>query len=123
MKCRLCDKIMKGRENRHKGRCNGCNLKVRRHRLKLAGVKYLGGKCVECGFSGNYNCFDFHHKGDLPKEHEIGKIIGIKSWETLRKELDKCELLCANCHRLEHTKIDSLFDREVQNYAGVLLDF
>ena len=63
-------------------------------------IKYLGGKCHNCGFTGNRACFDFHHVDG--KDHQWTKL-RLKSWDKVITELDRCILLCANCHRLEHT--------------------
>jgi len=41
---------------------------------------------------------DFHHKDDTLKEFTISGWYNL-SWEKLRKELDKCVILCSNCHR------------------------
>lgn len=55
---------------------------------------------------------EFHHyKGS--KKFNIGKSIAVKSWSTVRKELKKCELLCSNCHRVEHADRSQEFLREV----------
>ena len=76
----------------------------KREQLKEKCLQYLGGKkCKHCGI--NYlpiSCYDFHHvKGD--KEDTLSRMIGSgKEWYLLKKELDKCVVLCANCHRLIH---------------------
>jgi hypothetical protein len=97
--CLICDKITSSRRKR----CDGCNTKIRRYRAKKTAVEYLGGECNRCGWSGNLSVFDFHHKN--PKLKDFGPSsdeLANKSWSLVKKELDKCELLCANCHRLEH---------------------
>ncbi len=56
--------------------------------------------CADCGYSEHPAALDFDH---LP-EHE--KMFGVKdgiasvSWERLRAEVEKCEVVCANCHRV-----------------------
>lgn len=66
-------------------------------------VEYLGGRCQHCGLEDDcVNIYDFHHTNPVKKDFEIsgGKVRS--SFESIKKELDKCELLCSNCHRKEH---------------------
>lgn len=68
---------------------------------KKRAVLFLGGKCKRCGLESIImDIYDFHHNTD-EKETEITKILN-KSFERIKKELEKCILLCANCHRLTH---------------------
>lgn len=72
-----------------------------RNRKKLQLVEYKGGKCVCCGYSKPIpSCYDFHHLDPKQKEFSISG----KSWsfEKLKKEVDKCILLCRNCHSELH---------------------
>lgn len=46
--------------------------------------------------------FEFHHKNPLEKDFQIGPAAN-KSWKVLEKELNKCELICSNCHKIEHS--------------------
>lgn len=71
----------------------------RRRALKLRAVEYKGGKCVMCGYSEHVGVLDFHHLDPSQKEFSIGAKGYTRSWERLRVELDKCILVCANCHR------------------------
>lgn len=76
--------------------------------LKELSLQYLGGKkCYNCGV--NYLptcCYDFHHNKGA-KEIEISKLIQKKRVvdTELKNELDKCIILCANCHRQVTNKI------------------
>jgi predicted HNH restriction endonuclease len=74
----------------------------RRRKLKRMLVEYKGGACVLCGYSGNFGAFDLHHTGDSPKAFGIAAGGFSRSWESLKREADKCVLLCANCHREVH---------------------
>lgn len=68
---------------------------------KLA-IKYKGGSCIKCGFNKHYAALQFHHIDPSTKEYTWDKL-KLKSWDKIVKELDKCELLCANCHSILHS--------------------
>jgi len=70
--------------------------------LKTKLVNYKGGKCQKCGYNKYMGALDFHHsKGK--KEFEIsGSNLTQRSMVELKKEVDKCILVCANCHREIH---------------------
>lgn len=57
--------------------------------------------CAKCGESRFY-VLDFHHKDKEAKSGEMPKMIRSSSLETLQAEIDKCVLLCSNCHREFH---------------------
>lgn len=66
-------------------------------------VAYKGGCCSACGYKKSLAAMDFHHLNPAEKDFEIG---GLSSnWEKIAKELDKCVLLCANCHRELHEEL------------------
>lgn len=72
----------------------------KRRRLKERAVAYLGGACRVCGYARCSSAFDFHHVDDRTKDFNISDR---RSWtEALQRELDKCVLLCSNCHRETH---------------------
>lgn len=71
----------------------------RRAKEKL--IAYKGGKCERCGYCKKYpSAFHFHHKDPIEKSFTISS----KMWaiDRLKKEVDKCSLLCANCHAEVH---------------------
>ena len=73
---------------------------VRRHKMRAL-VNYLGGKCRRCGYKKCVAALDFHHKDPKTKRLLISQSLTM-SIEVLIEEADKCELLCANCHRELH---------------------
>ena len=84
-----------------------------RMRIKQRGVEALGGKCVVCNETYEDCCFDFHHTDPDKKEFTISQsnTNGARSWLTLRDEIAKCALLCANCHRLLHSGFVEIEDQ------------
>lgn len=89
--------------NRKKGyklnTCNSCVQKLRDRKIKEKAIKYKGGKCLNCGYNKYVEVLEFHHRNPTIKLFNISPQGYRKSWEILKIELDKCDLLCANCHR------------------------
>ena len=63
-------------------------------------IDYKGGKCQVCGYNRCINALEFHHIN--PKEKDFTISGGTKSFNTLKLEVDKCILVCSNCHREIH---------------------
>jgi hypothetical protein len=81
--------------------------KQRRVKLKQQAVEYLGGKCSNCGLkTTNIEVYDFHHSDPTQKDMTIAQAAN-RLFENIAAELDKCTLLCANCHRIEHARLQS----------------
>jgi len=73
----------------------------RRYKLKRMAVEYLGGECGSCGYNKCIASLEFHHVDPKTKEMIMANMIN-RSWKRIKKELVKCVLLCANCHRELH---------------------
>jgi hypothetical protein len=85
--------------------CKSCTSKQALHRqreFKRLCVEYKGGKCEKCGYDKCMAAFDFHHKDPTQKEIGIARARFTSFNDKIKEELDKCMLLCANCHREEH---------------------
>ena len=121
--CKLCNKPFKDYQKLARTRCGACNTKIRRFRAKAAAIKFLGGKCKKCGWRGNQAALQFHHLNSETKEFIIGNVAN-KSWDSIKVEMQKCILLCANCHAIEHSsKNDENFLAEALSYKGRTLNF
>ena len=70
----------------------------RREKVKQMAVDYKGGKCCVCGYDKYVGALDFHHINPEEKIFGIGSRGYTRSWEEVKKELDKCVLVCKNCH-------------------------
>lgn len=80
------------------------NLRARRKKNKEMAVAYFGNECKHCKLKTTHLCiYDFHHLDMSEKEADPGSLLHY-SWVRIKKELDKCIMLCANCHRIEHEK-------------------
>lgn len=79
--------------------CDNALIYERQVERKKKFVEYKGGKCIRCGYNRYIGALDFHHRDPNEKEFEINTNYTL---ERMMIELDKCDLICANCHREEH---------------------
>ncbi|MDQ7771958.1 MAG: HNH endonuclease signature motif containing protein [Elusimicrobiales bacterium] len=80
-------------------------VRRRRKKLRAMAIEYKGGKCEACGYQRCPEAMEFHHRVPDGKDFGISQRGYTRSWAKVRKELDKCEMLCANCHREVHAKL------------------
>ena len=115
--------LHKTKKDGHQDYCRTCDNERKRYYYKNNVIKFLGynkksisrnrefvlnykktHNCVDCGMS-DYRCMDFHH---LDPNMKLANISDIKmfsnSMKKLKEEIDKCVILCANCHRIRHHK-------------------
>lgn len=89
-------------------------IKSRRQKLKEIAVEYKGGKCEKCGY---YKCnwaLDFHHLDPNEKDFSFSQC-STMSWDKLKDEIDKCIMVCSNCHREIHYELHlNKIDNEVK---------
>ena len=79
--------------------------KINRHKLKEECIQYLGGKCSLCSYDKCKDALVFHHINPEEKEFGIGDAIKRNfPFIKIKPELDKCQLLCRNCHLEKHSK-------------------
>ncbi len=65
-------------------------------------IAYFGGTCMDCGGTFPTPCFDFHHRDTYAKKFTLTMAQCSRPWDKLVEEANKCDLICANCHRLRH---------------------
>lgn len=79
-------------------------VKQHRKHIKEELVKYKGGKCEICGYNKCINALEFHHLDPSIKDFTISDSSKHYTLDQMKKEVDKCILVCANCHREIHYK-------------------
>lgn len=77
-------------------------VKKRRKKLREMAREYAGGKCVMCGYDKCSRALSFHHLDPKKKEFGVAAKGLTRSWEKIKQEIDKCILICANCHMEVH---------------------
>ena len=95
-----CRKVYKKEYLKNK-KYNYNDVKNWRLKKKKKAIEYKGGKCEKCGYDKCISAMEFHHLNPLEKDFSISSNINM-SYEKIKKELDKCILVCANCHREIH---------------------
>lgn len=84
-----------------------------RQKVKVKLVEYKGGECQSCGYNKSIKVLQFHHLDPLEKDFSIsGKSY---SFERMKTEVDKCLLLCSNCHIEVHDEIITTGESEIVN--------
>ncbi|MFA4942989.1 MAG: hypothetical protein WC564_05130 [Patescibacteria group bacterium] len=84
-------------------------VKKRRKDIRRMAVEYKGSACNLCGYKRCLKALEFHHLDSSEKDFGISNKGYTRSWEKVREEIDKCILLCSNCHREVHDGITQLF--------------
>jgi len=65
-------------------------------------VQLAGGTCMDCGLRYPPVCLDFHHRDGTTKSFGLNIVNMYREFAVLMEEIDKCDLVCANCHRIRH---------------------
>tara|TARA_R110000787_G_scaffold9510_1_gene33147 strand:- start:446 stop:994 length:549 start_codon:yes stop_codon:yes gene_type:complete len=106
------------REHQLHSMCKDCNLKDRLSRqrdFKQQCVDYKGGECQCCGYNNCNHALDFHHVDPKTKSFGIAKARRTKVTKKILEELDKCILVCSNCHREIHAGYIDLSKGNISN--------
>ena len=92
---------------------------ARRERLRIESKIQAGGKCIQCGYNRYPQILEFHHRDPSQKTATLGTLfskgVGPK---TLAKELAKCDLLCPNCHKEAHIKLDEIKKNLIRHWCN-----
>ena len=88
-------------------KCETEAVQKRREKIKAMAIAYKGNKCQCCGYNKCTQALEFHHIDPSQKDFGLGAKGYTRSWDKNKEELDKCVLVCANCHREIHYGIIS----------------
>lgn len=100
-------------------RCKKCAVDAvqrRREKTKQLAIEYKGGKCQCCGYDKYQGALEFHHLDSNEKDFGIAEKGYTRSFEKVKKELDKCVLVCSNCHKEIHAgliNLDEILKEEI----------
>jgi hypothetical protein len=103
--------------------CTRCKRKSKRLAFRISAANYKNNVCEICKLKretiDDLEIFDFHHIVQAEKKFELGDNIESRNWLVIKEELDKCMMLCANCHRKQH-----LYTRQtyIVDYAKSLVE-
>lgn len=106
-KCKICNNTNENNFYKSKKHwCKKCWNTYTHQKTTDKFIEYMnnrgGAKCQRCGYDKCSAALEFHHRNPLEKDPTWSK-----GWklEKLSKELDKCDILCANCHREVHVEM------------------
>lgn len=120
--CVICEKELQGNQKMYC--CNNCKAKAHYNKQKdkstitgntafsqerrgisrkLELIEIKGGGCSQCGYNKNIAALEFHHVNASEKELKLDKrTLSNVSMDKILEELNKCILLCSNCHKELH---------------------
>lgn len=96
--------ILEGRGAYRCTKCRSNSVQKRRDLIKKMAVDYKGGKCERCDYNKCIAALEFHHLQPNHKDFAISHKGYTRSWDKVKTEIDKCIMLCSNCHKEEHYK-------------------
>lgn len=73
--------------------------------LKEKMVEYKGGECNRCGYNKYIGALEFHHINPSEKDFTPSTLKSYVFNDKVKNELDKCILVCSNCHREIHHEL------------------
>ena len=112
--CLVCKKKLTGRQTKYCSReCKNEYLnqslqsyeaqqeRGRIRKIQLIGLS--GNRCGNCGYNKNFAALEFHHTDPATKSFQLDlRSLSNRRWEAILGEVEKCQLLCSNCHAELH---------------------
>ena len=110
--CLNCHQEEEERISKEKRNISGTKSSIYQHirlnKIKQYFIDLKGGKCKECGYNKCLRALCFHHRNPKEKKFTLNHFdLGHRSEKNLLKEVNKCDLLCANCHMELHDKLNN----------------
>lgn len=93
--------------------CKPCTNKQvldRQRNFKKLCIEYKGGHCIVCNYNKCNGALEFHHLNPNEKDFTIANARLTSFNDKVKKELDKCILVCSNCHREIHSGLININD-------------
>lgn len=94
--CDVCRPIHQKRSNR------ATVDSIKKRKIRLDEMKMNTG-CMDCGYNKHPQALEFDHLPGFDKLDGVANLVGRKiEWRTIEKEIEKCEVVCRNCHAIRH---------------------
>lgn len=102
--CKVCSKLKLLDERKKNPERSRKWARDRQRNLKQLALKYKGSKCSVCGYHKCFAALEFHHMNPLKKDFKISQrgFCRKNLTDKVKVELDKCIVVCSNCHREIH---------------------
>ena len=79
--------------------------RVQRSKRQFVDSYKITNGCQSCGFKGHPAALDLHHLNRENKVDGVCRLVQSRSLEVIKMEMEKCEILCANCHRIKERMV------------------
>lgn len=89
-------------------KCTGLQTIERQQEFKKKCVEYKSNRCSVCGYDKYFGALEFHHLDPSKKDFSLAHVRLTAFNAKVKIELDKCILLCSNCHRELHAKLKGI---------------
>ena len=97
----LNENVRKYRAERYKREGQWRDEGIKAKELKAWMIELKSKPCSDCGNTFDSCCMEFDHRIDADKKYNLGSMFSHHySKDLIQKELDKCDLVCSNCHRI-----------------------
>lgn len=97
--------VLEGRNYYRCGQCRTNRVTEFRRKNKQKAIDYKGGCCERCGYSKCNAALEFHHLDPNEKDFGVSAKGLTRPWEKIKIEIDKCILVCSNCHKEIHNEL------------------